>query len=88
MSSDVGCHITEKLRPMSEHGSILLYVHGNHKARSDGQPRTATSTLTQLLNYEVLKRAENRAIYNISDHQSVKRPGGGMGRGGEEPTVA
>ena len=55
------------------------------KARSDGQPRTATSTLTQLLNYEVLKRAENSAIYNmyniISDHQSIKRPGGAMGGG-------
>ena len=36
---------------MSKHGSILLYVHGGHKARQDGQPRTATSTLTQLLNY-------------------------------------
>ena len=36
---------------MQKHGSIDLYVHGNHKARSAGQPRTATSTLTQLLNY-------------------------------------
>ena len=34
---------------MREHGSILLYVHGNHKVRLDGQPRTATSTFTQLL---------------------------------------
>ena len=30
---------------MSKHGSIILYVHG--------QLRTATSTLTQLLNYGV-----------------------------------
>ena len=29
---------------------MLLYVHGNQKAHKDGQPRTATSTLTQLLN--------------------------------------
>ena len=34
---------------MREHGSALLYAHGNHKARSDGKPRRATSTLTQLL---------------------------------------
>ena len=36
---------------MPKHGSINLYVHGNQKAREDGQPRTSTSTLTQLLNY-------------------------------------
>ena len=35
---------------MPKHSSIILYVHGNQKARKDGQPRTATSTLTQLLN--------------------------------------
>ena len=28
MSSDVGWHIRDKLRPMHEHGSILLYDHG------------------------------------------------------------
>ena len=33
MSSDVGWHIRDKLRPMREHVSILLYVHGNHEAR-------------------------------------------------------
>ena len=33
MASDVGWHMRDKLRPMREHGSILLYVHGNHKAR-------------------------------------------------------
>ena len=27
-SSDVGWHIRDKLRPIREHGSILLYVHG------------------------------------------------------------
>ena len=32
------------------HSSVLLYVHRNHKAHLDGEPRTATSTLTQLLN--------------------------------------
>ena len=41
---------------MPKHGLIILYVHGNQKARSDGQPRTATSTLTQLLNYESVHR--------------------------------
>ena len=33
MSSDVGRHIRDKLRPMRKHGSVLLYFHGNHKAR-------------------------------------------------------
>ena len=33
MSSDVGWHIRDKLRPVRDHGSILLYVHGNQKAR-------------------------------------------------------
>ena len=51
MSLDVGWHVRDKLRPVCEQGSIVLYVHGNQKARQDGQPRTATSTLTQLLNY-------------------------------------
>ena len=51
---------------MPKHGSINLYVHGNQKARWDGQPRTATSTLTQLLNYVQmvvrLKAFENRTV--------------------------
>ena len=53
----LGCPLTfllliwDNLRPMREHGSILLYVHGNHKARQDGKPRTSISTFTQLLNY-------------------------------------
>ena len=34
--------------------SSILYVHGNQKARWDGQPRTATSTLTQLLDYDII----------------------------------
>ena len=33
MSSDVGWRIRDKLKPMREHGSVLLYVHGKHKAR-------------------------------------------------------
>ena len=37
---------------MPKHGSIILYVHGNQKARYDGQLRTSTSTLTQLLNLD------------------------------------
>ena len=57
MSSDVGWHIRDKLRPMREHGSVLFYVHRNRKVRKDGQPRTATSTLTQLLNYEATRLA-------------------------------
>ena len=42
---------------MPKHGSIILYVHGNQKARWDGQPRTSTSTLTQLLNYANVRHA-------------------------------
>ena len=53
MSSDVSGHIRDKLWPMPKHGSIILYVHRNQKARSDGQLRTATSTLTQLLIYAI-----------------------------------
>ena len=34
MSSDVSWHIRDKLWPMPKHGSIILYVHGNQKARS------------------------------------------------------
>ena len=67
MSSDISWHIIrDKLWPMPKHGSINLYVHGNQKARWDGQPRTATSTLTQLLNYVQmvvrLKAFENRTV--------------------------
>ena len=47
MSSDVSWHIRNKLWPMPKHGSIILYVHGNQRL-----VRTATSTLTQLLNYD------------------------------------
>ena len=32
MSSDVGWHIRDKLKPVCEHGSILLYIHWNRKA--------------------------------------------------------
>ena len=52
MSSGVSWHIRDKLWPMPKHGAIILYVHGNQKARWEGQLRTATSTFTQLLNYE------------------------------------
>ena len=30
MSSGVSWHIRDKLRPMRKHGSVLLYVYGNH----------------------------------------------------------
>ena len=33
MSSDVHWHIWDKQRPMREHGSVNLYVHGSQKAR-------------------------------------------------------
>ena len=33
MSSDVIWHIRDKLWPMPKHGWIILYVHGNQKAR-------------------------------------------------------
>ena len=33
VSSDVSWHIRDKLWPMPKHGSIILYVHGNQKAR-------------------------------------------------------
>jgi len=33
MSSDVSWHIRDKLWPIPKHGSIILYVHGNQKAR-------------------------------------------------------
>ena len=33
MSSDVSWHIRDKLWPLPKHGSIILYVHGNQKAR-------------------------------------------------------
>ena len=52
MSSDVSWHIRNKLWPIPKDGSINFFVHGNQKARQDGQPRTSTSTLTQLLNYD------------------------------------
>ena len=45
---------------MPKHGSIILYVHGNQKARLDGQPRTSTSTLTQLLNYGALGKKKKK----------------------------
>ena len=64
-----------------KHGSIILYVHGNQKAPSyDGQLRTSTSTLTQLLNYDQagsdetempFKEIENHFEHNIT--VSVRR---------------
>ena len=33
MSSDASWHIRDKLWPVPKHGSIILYVHGNQKAR-------------------------------------------------------
>ena len=45
---------------MPKHGSVLLYVHGNHKALYDGKPRTSTSTFTQLLNSDSEHLQEHR----------------------------
>ena len=38
MSSDVSWHIWDKLWPVPKHGSVILYVHGNQKARLNGRP--------------------------------------------------
>ena len=73
MSSDVSWHIRDILWPMPKHGSINLYVHGNQKARQDGQPRTSTSTLTQLLNYEGTLPAQ-RTGFNTLDNWGHKTP--------------
>ena len=40
----------DKLWPVPKHSSMLLYVHRNHQAQQDGEPRAATLTFTQLLN--------------------------------------
>ena len=37
MSSDVSWHIRDKLWPMPKHGSVNLYVHGNHWEGSLGR---------------------------------------------------
>ena len=50
---------------MREHGSVLLYVHGNHTAREEGKPRPATSTLTQLLNSIVVAVAAVVVLLNV-----------------------
>ena len=47
MSSDVGWHI--RLRQAETNAEAWFNI--NQKARYDRQPRTATSTVTQLLNY-------------------------------------
>ena len=49
---------------MREHGSVLLYVHGNQKA-------PATSTLTQLLNY--VQFADRTDVLRLA-RLSVERP--------------
>ena len=35
---------------------MLLYVHINHRLIRDGEPRTATSTFTQLLSFDANSR--------------------------------
>ena len=64
------------------HGSILLSVHGNRKARWDGQLRTATSTFTQLLNSACLSvRRELVYIhaYRLAGTQAGRQVGKGDG---------
>ena len=73
MSADI--IIRNKLRPTREHGSILLYVHGNHKARSDGKPRTATSTLTQPLNSGATLGQTSIVIHSVNQRLLRNRPG-------------
>ena len=73
MSADI--IIRDKLIPTREHGSVLLYVHGNHKARSDGKPRTATSTLTQLLNSEATLGSNSIVIHSVNQRLLTNRPG-------------
>ena len=73
MSADI--IIRNKLRPTREHGSILLYVHGNHKARSDGKPRTATSTLTQPLNSGATLGQTSIVIHSVNQRLLRSRPG-------------
>ena len=47
MSSDVGWHIRDKLRPVPKHGSINLYVHRSHWEGSSGRtPRLSHSSWT------------------------------------------
>jgi len=76
MSSDVSWHIRDKLQPMLKYSSIILYVHGNQKARKDRQPRMATSTLTQLLNCNDLVSCcftSTEARWPIRDRDRVGR---------------
>ena len=60
---------------MPKHGSVNLYVHGNQKARYDGQPRMSTSTLTQLLStsFIIIMRINNQreTIMRISKRREV-----------------
>ena len=46
MSSDVGWHIRDKLRPMPKHGSINLSVHGSQTDSSGRPPRLSHSSWT------------------------------------------
>ena len=63
MSSDVGWHIRDKPRPMPKHGSILLYVHGNHKLISTGSlgqpPRLSHSSWTMWLLDKIITGVTN-----------------------------
>ena len=71
---------------MCEYGSILLYALGNQKARWDGKPRTATSTLTQLLNYGTLS---STFCFTSTEARWLIRDGnrGGRGRKSEGSTA-
>ena len=66
---------------MPKYGSIILYVHGNQKARLDGQPRTATSTLTQLLNYGALGKKKKKKKKAGRKEKSVSVWGGEKKKG-------
>ena len=46
-TSEIGCFLLRHL--MSKLVKVLLYVHRNRRLIGDGEPRTPTSTFTQLL---------------------------------------
>ena len=64
---------------MPKRGSVLLYVHRNRKAHYDGEPRTATSTFTQLLNSELQQRTGNLFTASVIPASSRGRGWGGRG---------
>ena len=46
------------VKALSKLAEVLLYVHRNRRRIGDGEPRTATSTFTQLLSSNAIKEME------------------------------